>query len=55
MNIIIATGVCDSDLSRGANIPVTVKSRVLTSLVQKHMQAFSDCLLMKGIFDPYVL
>ena len=32
----------------------TVKSRVLTRLVQKHMQAFSG-LLMKGIFDPYVL
>ena len=33
----------------------TVKSRVLTRLVQKHMQAFSDCLLMKGILGPYVL
>ena len=26
--------------------PHTVKSQVLTRLVQKHMQAFSDCLLM---------
>ena len=32
----------------------TVKSQVLTRLIQNHMQAFSR-LLMKGIFNGYVL
>ena len=31
----------------------TVKSRILTRLVQKHMMTFSG-LFMKWIFDPYI-
>ena len=32
----------------------TVKSRVLTRLILKHMQASCFRLLMKGVFDAYV-